>query len=236
MRVAALISGGKDSLLAFHLASKHHEVGCFVTVIPSNPDSFMYHTPNLNLVDAIASSIGKPILKVPSSGLEESEVEDLLKAVELLKVDGLVVGGIASSYQKKRFERICESIGIELIAPLWGWKDEEVISTASELFEAVIVKVSAMGLDESWLGKRIDGELIENLKKVKERYGINLAGEGGEFETLVLDAPFFRRRIRIKGSHVVSDPLSATLIVDEFYLEEKPKQIGQAFSRSDAQV
>jgi predicted ATP pyrophosphatase (TIGR00289 family) len=221
MRLASLISGGKDSLLAFYLASKVHEISCFVTVIPSNPDSFMYHTPNLNLVDAIASSIGKPVLKVPSEGVEEAEVEDLSKAIKLLKVDGLVVGGIASSYQRRRFERICESIGIKLITPLWGWEDERVLLTASKLFEVIIVKVSAMGLDESWLGRRIDEKLIERLKRVKERYKINLAGEGGEFETLVLDAPFFKGRIRIKKSHILSDTLSATLIVDEFCLEEK---------------
>ncbi|MBO8181349.1 MAG: TIGR00289 family protein [Archaeoglobus sp.] len=223
MRVAALISGGKDSLLASYLASKSYEVVCYVAVIPANPDSYMYHTPNLGLVDAIAQSVAKPIFKVPTEGVEEKEVDDLERALKLLDVEGLVVGGIASNYQKRRFEKICNALGMELIAPLWGWDDERVITTASKLLDFIIVKVSAMGLDESWLGRKVDENAIEDLKKIKEKHRIHSAGEGGEFETLVLDAPFFRRRIEIKKSHVVSNSLSATLVIDDFELVEKLK-------------
>ncbi|MBD3312489.1 TIGR00289 family protein, partial [archaeon] len=50
MKVAALVSGGKDSILALHKASEKHEVACLVTAVSSNPDSYMFHTDAVDLV------------------------------------------------------------------------------------------------------------------------------------------------------------------------------------------
>jgi predicted ATP pyrophosphatase (TIGR00289 family) len=221
MKLAALVSGGKDSLLAFHLASKSNKIVCLVGVISANPDSYMYHTPNTHLLDAIAVNTGLPMLKIPTEGLEEKEVEDLKKSIELLNVDGIVIGGIASNYQKSRFEKICDELGIELVSPLWGWDGEKVVEYVSKIFDAIIVKVSAMGLDREWLGRKVDEKLISELRELNKKYGINMAGEGGEYETLVVDAPFFKKRIKIIESHVLSDNLSGILIVDKFVLESK---------------
>lgn len=216
MRAGALISGGKDSLLASYLASKEVEIACYISVLSANPNSFMFHTPNTHLVDAIAYLSDKPLFRVFTEGIKEEEVEDLEKSLSVVDIDAIVIGGIASMYQKKRFEKICSNLGLKLISPLWGMSDEEVINLAKDTFEFIIVRVSAMGLDESWLGRRIDDKAISELKTLKEKFKINMAGEGGEFETLVLDAPFFKKRIVVKGSHVEASGLSATLIIDRF--------------------
>lgn len=63
MGLAALISGGKDSMLALHKAAENNEIACLVDVIPKNPDSYMYHTPNLHLFDAIAECLDLPLYK-----------------------------------------------------------------------------------------------------------------------------------------------------------------------------
>jgi len=55
----------------------------------------------------------------------------------------------------------------------------------------------AMGLDSSWLGRKVDSEAIDELKGISRKYGISLVFEGGEAETYVTDAPIFGKRIRI---------------------------------------
>jgi len=221
MRLAALISGGKDSVLAMHKAAEKNEISCLVSVVSENIDSFMFHTANIHLTDAIAVAMGKPLYKVFVSGEEEKEVEELRKQLSVLKVDGIVIGGIRSEYQRKRFKKIADDLGIELIAPLWHVDERKILEEVKEKFEAVIIKVSAYGMDESFLGRKIDDEIIRKLMELNEKYGVNLAGEGGEFETLVLNAPLYRRKIVIKDYDIIKDPMSATMIVKRFYLKPK---------------
>ncbi len=221
MRLAALISGGKDSLLALHKAAEENEIACLISVFSENVDSFMFHTANVNLVDAIALSMQKPLYKVFVSGKEELEVYELEKQLSILKIDGIVIGGIRSEYQRKRFKRIAENLGIELIAPLWHVDEMEILREVKEKFDAIIVKVSAMGLDESFIGRRIDDNLIEELIELNKKYKINLAGEGGEFETLVLDAPLYTKKIVIRDFEIIKDAMSATMIIKSFELRDK---------------
>lgn len=221
MRLAALISGGKDSILAMHKAAEENEIVCLVSVFPNNPDSFMFHTINVHLTDTIALAMGKPIYKVFVSGEEEKEVEELERQLSLLKIDGIVIGGIRSEYQRKRFKKIADDLGIELVAPLWNSDERKILEEVKEKFDAIIVKVSAYGMDESFLGRRIDDKLIEELIKLNERYGVNLAGEGGEFETLVLNAPLYRKKIVIKDYEILRDSLSAMMVIKSIDLISK---------------
>ena len=91
----------------------------------------------------------------------------------------------------------------------------------AEKFEAIIVSVAARGLDESFLGRRIGERCIEDLKKVREKYMIHLAGEGGEYETLVLDAPLYFERIVIEAARKVWKGSWGYMIIDEFRRVEK---------------
>ncbi len=197
MKVAAFISGGKDSLLALHKVAEMHKVVSLVGVFPENADSYMFHSVNLHMLDAVAESIGLPLKKIYVSGEEEKEVDELAEQIGKIDAEAICIGGIESNYQKKRFERICKKAGMELIAPLWKMDPEQIMHEISDNFEAVIVSVSAMGLDESFLGRKIDKNCIEDLKKLRNKYGVHLAGEGGEYETFVLDAPLYRFKIKI---------------------------------------
>ncbi|WP_456368851.1 diphthine--ammonia ligase [Geoglobus sp.] len=221
MRVACLISGGKDSMLALHRAGEEHEIACLVSIFSRNPDSYMFHTANIELTDAIAMALEKPLFKVFVSGVEEMEVDELSEQLSVLDVDGIVIGGIGSEYQKRRFEYVAESLNVELISPLWHMDEEEILREVSQKFNAIVVKVSAMGLDESILGRRIDEDLISRLRKLSEKYGVNVAGEGGEYESLVLDAPLYKKRIEILDSEIVKDGLSHQLAVKSYKLVEK---------------
>jgi diphthine-ammonia ligase len=61
----------------------------------------------------------------------------------------------------------------------------------------MIVGVFAYPLDEKWLGRIIDEKFIEEVSKLKEKYKIHAAGEGGEFETFVLGCPLFSHNLRV---------------------------------------
>ena len=203
MRVAALISGGKDSMLAAHKIAEEHELCLLIGVIPAKQDSYMFHSVNLHMIDAIAKCMDLPLVKAKVSGIEEIEVDELYHELKGLEVDGICIGGLESEYQRKRFLKVCKKLGLEMLSPLWKVDSDIIMKEVSEKFDSIIVSVSAMGLDESFLGRRIDEKCIEDLKKVREKFGIHLAGEGGEYETLVLDAPLFKKRIEILNADKV---------------------------------
>ena len=59
----------------------------------------------------------------------------------------------------------------------------------------IVIGVAAYPLDQSWLGREIDKSFVGEVKKLKEKYKIHPAGEGGEFETFVLNCPLFKKSI-----------------------------------------
>ncbi len=199
MRVAVLVSGGKDSALALHhVLSEGYEVKCLATMISLREDSWMFHYPNIQLVDLFAEAVGIPVVKVETLGIKEKEVEDLKCLIKTLDVDGVVSGAIASTYQKSRIEGICKDLGLKCITPLWHKDPLSILNEILERrFEVVIAGVYAYGFGEEWLGRKIDATAIADLLELNRKYGISLSGEGGEYETLVLDTPLFKNRIRI---------------------------------------
>ena len=48
MRLASLLSGGKDSVYAAHLTQRDHQLSYMVSMKPENPDSYMFHTVNID--------------------------------------------------------------------------------------------------------------------------------------------------------------------------------------------
>jgi ABC transporter with metal-binding/Fe-S-binding domain ATP-binding protein len=162
----------------------------------------MFHVPNIELTELQAEAIGLPLMQRTTKGEKENELEDLKLVLKLAKtkfqIKGVVTGAIRSAYQSTRIQKVCRELDLWCFNPLW-LKDQ--IELLNELvrsdFRVVISGVFAFPLDESFLGRVIDGEMVEKLSEVSERYGFNPAGEGGEMETTVLDAPFFNKRIEV---------------------------------------
>ncbi len=203
MKLGVLFSGGKDSLVACYTAMQKEEVVCLITVVSRNPESYMFHTPNVDLAALQAEAAGLPLVQVETAGEKEAELSDLVRAIRLARerhgIEGIVTGTILSVYQATRIQRVCSDLGLWCFNPLWHTDQEaymeEVIAAG---FLVLIAGVFSYPFDESWLGRVIDEETLQDLKAIADRYGITLTGEGGEFETFVLDAPFFSKRIVIE--------------------------------------
>jgi len=203
MKVGVLFTGGKDSCLAFKKVVQTHEIVCLITLISKNKESYMFHVPNIELTKIQAEAIGLPLIQKITEGEKEKELEDLkevlIEAKEKFKIEGIVTGAIASNYQKRRIEKVCKELELKCINPLWNEDQIKLLEEVVESnFKFIITGVFAFPLDESFLGKEINREMIEKLKELRKRYKINPAGEGGEIETTVLDAPFFKKRIEVK--------------------------------------
>lgn len=199
MRVAALVSGGKDSVLALHVAQSHGwDVTHVVTVRSRAHDSYMFHVPNVDLAPLLAEAVGARPVVVETQGEKESEVADLEAALARLPIDGFVSGALASEYQRTRLEGVGHRLGLRSFAPLWHKPPEEILRTvAGPGWDVRFAAVAAEGLDERWLGRRLDAAAIRDLAALHARHGVHPAGEGGEYETLVLDAPCYQKRIEV---------------------------------------
>jgi len=202
MQLIALFSGGKDSLFAIKKAIEQgHEIKYLATVQSKNPDSYMYHTPNIGLTLMQSRCLNIQLVSKQSLGEKEKEVRDLEILLNNLDADGVVCGAIASRYQKERVEKVCENLRLKVLTPLWGLDQESLIrEIVKSGFEVIITAVAAEGFDESWLGRKIDEKCIEDLINLNKKHGISVLGEGGEYESLVLDCPLFSRKIEITKS------------------------------------
>ena len=226
MKAAILFSGGKDSTMATYKAiDEGYYVKYLVSMHSHNPHSYMFHVPNIHLTELISQAIEIPLLQAETPGYKEEELEDLEKMLIKLKnldIETIFTGAIASEYQKSRIDNLCQEIGLKSIAPLWGRDPLEYMEEIVDLgFEVLITSVAADGLDESWLGRKIDKELLDDLVELHHKHGLHLAFEGGEAETLVIDGPIFKKRLHILDSEKVWDRDSGHLVIKEAILEDK---------------
>jgi len=223
MRVAVLATGGKDSGLVLHrVSTEGYEVGYLVSMIPLRKDSWMFHYPNIHLVDLFADAVEIPLVKAETSGIKEKEVEDLKRLIEKLDVEGLVSGAVASNYQKTRIEKVCKQLRLKSVMPLWHENELDILNEILDLeFEVIITGVYAYGFNREWLGRIIDEKTVKDLMELNRKYGVSLVGEGGEYETLVLDAPLFRKRIKIMKAEKVWENQSGYFLITKAKLENK---------------
>ncbi len=199
MKLAVLFSGGKDSTLALHVAKKYAKIACLVSLHSKNPESFLFHVPNVKWTKLQAQAMKLPLIVKETIGEKETELHDLTLALQqakrVYKIDGVVSGALASAFQSARFQKVCDFLELECFNPLWQKDQFELLhELQQEKIRAKVVGVFALGM-ENFLGRDIDSAFIRGISKI---LGINPAGEGGEYESFVYDSPFFKKRIQIE--------------------------------------
>jgi len=217
MSWAALTSGGKDSILSCQKAiDSGKDVRYMVTARPENRDSYMFHSANLEAVPVMARVAGMEYLEIETHGRKEEELADLKVGLAGLDIEGVIAGAVASEYQAQRVKTITDKLGLELFTPLWHMDTEQLLDEVAERMNAIIVVTAAEGLDEKFLGAHFNKDLIGRLKRVAAARRINLAGEGGEYESLTLNAPFFSRPITFTTQEIRSTPDRHELVLGGF--------------------
>lgn len=205
--MACLWSGGKDSAYACYLASNMgFEVKRIVTFFPQDPESKIFHVPNIKWTTLQAESIKLPqiIVNVPENREREALHQTLLRLKSEYGLEGIVAGVIASNYQRRVLQEACDEAGLQLVTPVWGQDQFEVVNRIIyEGFKAIIVGVYAEGLTRQWLGREVDETFLRHLRELSRTWSLNPSGEGGEYETFVVDAPCFTKRVKVLDHKVV---------------------------------
>lgn len=226
MKSVILYSGGKDSTMALYEAIKNgDEIYCLLAMVSRNKESYMFHVPDIHMVDYCSAAMEIPSIDVMTDGIKEEELNDLESTLTRLKekgVEAVYSGALESTYQKSRIDKICKKLELQSFAPLWHVNPIEYMNQIIDLdFEVIITGVSAYGLTQDWLGKKITKKTIEELIMLNEKYGIHPAFEGGEAETLVVDGPIFDRKIVIDEADIEWNFDNGIYNIKKAHLEEK---------------
>lgn len=223
MKVAALYSGGKDSTYALHWGYLQGlDIECLISVYPREY-SMLFHYPGIEATVYQAKAMNIDILYTNAVNNEEYTLYSLLKeAKEKYNVKGVIAGTLLSDYQRMRLAFITEKLGLSLYTPLWRIDQrsymKEVVKNGIKF---IITSVSSYGLSHKYIGRIVTLELLNEILVIASKYGLNPAFEGGEAETLVIDAPLFKQKLMIKGRIIKKGPYEARLIIDEIDLGDK---------------
>ena len=223
MKLAALFTGGKDSTYAIYLAQQAgHEIVCLITLHSQNPDSYMFHTPAIELTQLQAQAMDLPLLTETTKGEKEAELTDLKQAIidaqKQYEFAGVITGALFSEYQASRIAKINQELNLQTINPLWHKPQEQLMTELlHHKFQFIFTAVAAEGLDKTWLNKTIT---FKDLQKLQQIPGINLAGEGGEFESLVTNCPLFQKQLIIEQAEIIEENKNtARLIIKKARLQ-----------------
>lgn len=236
MKFIGLVSGGKDSIYSIcKLIDEGHTLVAILHVYTDEAysDSYMFQTVGSEIARLQGYCLGVPIYTYAShckalcTDLDYmkcggDEVEDLFKAVkhtmESCSFEGVCSGAILSTYQKNRVINVCNRLGLESLAPLWNRNQKELLVEMGNYgIDARIIKVASTFLEKSCLNMNLK-EINDYMINKPTKYEINYCGEGGEYETVVLDCPHFKNRIQPESMEICGHPEERGFSDGVFYL------------------
>ncbi len=219
-KCAVLFSGGKDSCYSAWLAKQQgYELTCLISIFSENKESYMFHTPSISRVRQQAKLMELSLIIQKTKGKKEEELKDLERAIKKAKqdfgIEVIITGAIESVYQTSRIKKICDKLKLECLNPLWKKDELEYLKELiNNKFKIIITGVFAYPLDKSWLGREINKSFIDDVKKLNKNHKIHVAGEGGEFETFVLDCPLFKKPLEIINKKITGEKNSWRMEVE----------------------
>lgn len=222
MKVAALWSGGKDSCLAYYKAMKNkHDVALIVTFIWEKPS--LAHS--LSIIKLQSEACQTPFfwakVKEPYFEAYRETISELRKDYG---IEGVVTGDISyvDSFHGNWIDDVCRGTGVEVIKPLWGLNRSQILEELiTNGFKVIFTCAKQPWFDEKWLGRMLDRQSMKDLKKLNEKYGVDMCGEMGEYHTMTLDAPMFSKTIQI--SEFKREKIDNAFILEPIQFSLAPK-------------
>lgn len=209
MKVAVLFSGGKDSAMAVYYAQKQGwEIEALIAVKPRNTEAYLWHysTVEWTLLSANAMELPLILLKADDIG-PEKEAKVLEQVFSKLKINAILLGGVGlQKTQIESVKKVAAKFKIKTIVPYENYTSEELLKEEIQAgFDIRITNVAVDGLGPEWLGKKLDGKSALQMKILSEKYGFNLLGEGGHYDSFVVDGENFKKKIEFLDTKKVWD-------------------------------
>ena len=232
MKVAVLYSGGKDSTYAIeHAMQKKWDIRYLLSVKPNRKDCYLFHYATVEHTKELSGIIGIPHILIKCNAADPKKEAELIKEVIEEKqkkdpINALVLGGIGlQETQLKSIQNALRPLGIEVFAAHAGEEHDLLIGDMLDKgYEIFITQVASDGL-MPWLGKKLTRENFQDLKKDSVRFKFHIGAEGGYYDTLVTDAPFFRKKLLIKEMEkVVEDSYCGHVNIKRFEILDKKVQ------------
>ena len=196
-------SGGKDSCFACYRAmSQGYDISHLLNFISKEYKRVSFHGTEDKLIQLQAEALGMPLLQKETTGNGyEQEFKEAVRSLIPDGIKGMIFGDVYLQEHKDWVERVCRELGIEAVEPLWGEKPERILLDFIDAgFEAIIVSAKADLFGKEWIGQKVDRDFFKYLKEKS----IDICGENGEYHTLVVDGPLFKKKIRITESKSIT--------------------------------
>jgi diphthine-ammonia ligase len=201
MQVFVSWSGGKDCSYARYLAEKSGlEVKYLLNMVSADGLLSWSHNVPTEILETQSRAMGVPLIQHRTTQAEyETEYKRAIAELKRQGVTGGVFGDIDFEPHREWVTRVCNEAGIEPILPLWGLAQDKIIEdfvTSGHKAKVVVTKAELMG--EEWLGRTVNRSFIRDLNELSQTKNITLCGEAGEYHTLVIDGPQFKKKLVIQ--------------------------------------
>ena len=194
-------SGGKDCCLSAYRAKQQGiDLAYLLNMVTGDKWRSCSHGIGAEWIRQQAEAIGIPLLQFPTTS--ETYQTVFKNALIELHYDGIstgIFGDIDFEPHREWIEQVCKPVGISPVLPLWGRDQNEIAAEFLRLgFQARVIAVRADLLGHEWLGRMVDKEFLRDVTSLNK--GITPCGEAGEFHTLVVDGPIFKKRMEIQDA------------------------------------
>lgn len=160
------------------------------------------------VIAAQVDALGLPLLSGRAGwDTYAAEFSKQLQAARELGAQSVVFGDIDLQDHRDWAEAICAQAGLTAVFPLWLEARAGLVhAVLSRGFQARIVAVREDRLSADLLGR----DLAASLAEIGAQ-GADLCGEEGEYHSVVVDGPLFRRPLKLTAGDIWREHGSATL-------------------------
>lgn len=219
MKVAILYSGGKDSTYAIEYALKNKfDIAYLLSIKPTRKDCYLFHFSTVEQTKDLSKILDIPHIYTKCNVANpEKEASMVKKIIMKNQVDAVLLGGTGlQETQINTLKNVLSKINVKVFATHQGKNHELVLKEMiNKGYEIVITQIASDGL-KKWLGRKLTKENFEDFRLDSIKYGFHIGGEGGYFDTLVVNGPIFKKKLQIISVDLVyEDEYSGHIVVRE---------------------